>query len=558
MEIEDLRNEISNQIREQQKNTPSPKAIEIVLKSLPLVKVDLSLILWQQIGQEKIEFDNEGKPLTTIYLIIQADFEEIQVDDRLKCFMVLENVKGNTLTIGDPSYGFHEKKINLDLHINGGEIANVKISIPLNRVTVNSTYCALFDITFLVPTQSIHKLYIRANIKKISFKFAQIDSAEIYNEGEKDSQNVIDLYLLQCEIPIFSYQTHHSLTLNCFRSTFSKRFFLLSKGNAGDTKIVHNRFGELIIKLESQSAGIIVLNKNDIKMLNLSGQAERVITSMKGLELRDMSLSKDFIGKVENLEIVDGIVMSQFINRGEMSFHAVDTQKCPLVIEDSILGKTLFVNCTIPESIRFSNSSIFETQFFNSATPMIVESIDGLDPATLTNNQSDAFRQLKIAANKEGNRELANYYRSKELTAHYKGTSFLKRPAEKISLFLNFSNNHGMSWLKPLMLIFIIIGPLMYGWFLSTLSYELDFSSSSSWSAAGQLWSHYLEFIIPGYLYPSKTKFIFLGEVLGLEDFDISVLSLYSRCLIYLNDIVVMPYLIIQMITAFRRHVKSE
>jgi hypothetical protein len=60
-------------------------------------------------------------------------------------------------------------------------------------------------------------------------------------------------------------------------------------------------------------------------------------------------------------------------------------------------------------------------------------------------------------------------------------------------------------------------------------------------------------FIIPGFLYPTKSKVeelcLNLGFVYSFND-----LRMVSKFLILVNDVIVMPYLIYQGIAAFRKH----
>lgn len=157
---------------------------------------------------------------------------------------------------------------------------------------------------------------------------------------------------------------------------------------------------------------------------------------------------------------------------------------------------------------------------------------------------------------KVGDKDLSKYFRQQELRLTYRKISLFKKSEceEKVTLWLNFSNSHGQSWLKPVLLAFFLTGPIIFTLFVLSLGYRLDFSGNS-FDTFISLWSHYLDVIIPSYVYPAKNKLAFLEHFLGTTKNDLWKLPFGSQLLILLNDVIIMPYLIIQTVTAFRRHV---
>lgn len=271
---------------------------------------------------------------------------------------------------------------------------------------------------------------------------------------------------------------------------------------------------------------------------------------IENIKLLDINFIKDFQGNFTGFE-VGTIKFHNVINKGEIVFAFIDFIN-PLEVFHSILGSTSFFNAKLTDSIKFHSSSIEEFKFYNTRVPSNILSIIIPEDLELSDDSQTAYRQLKISSDKSGNKEKSNYFRSMELDSYFSNLSFFdpKQILEKITLGLNkYSNNYGTNWLYPIgwLIILCSITFFVFLWSLGVFWYDYGLFIIDD-----QLYSSYIDWFIPGYLYPTRNKLAPILKCLQYQDF--TSLPLLSKAIVFINDILILPYLIYQFIAAFRRH----
>lgn len=294
-----------------------------------------------------------------------------------------------------------------------------------------------------------------------------------------------------------------------------------------------------------------------LKSLTLTGHGfDGGINQIEDLFFHTINFSKDFGGVIEDFAVVGNLKIYNLINQGSLRFTDVDVSSGQLRIGKSRLGNLSFINSKLGKKIFVEASSLEEIRFAGTQVPTEFAEADSNSSSASLTNRIQVVQQIKTVMEKVGDKDLSKYFRQQELRLTYKKISLFKKSEceEKVTLWLNFSNNHGQSWLKPVLLAFFATGPIIFTLFVLSLGYRIDFSGKS-FDTFLSLWSHYLDVIIPSYVYPSKNKLAFLEHFLGTTKNELWKLPFGSQLLILLNDVIIMPYLIIQTVTAFRRHV---
>lgn len=483
-----------------------------------------------------------------VRVTVTASYEDIILTNDFPNSVSIDNSHGNSVTVKS---AYSEKKMDFSMY--GGTVKRLDIAAVVHSVYVSDLeYCA------------------KLQIKDQGFK----NESNLTFEGHFDYVRVISFLGNSLTIKLTrNAQNSQEETHFHLREIDSKSLFIQSDSNC-KVDIINGRIDDIYLDLNCDVSDLVLkfldcfrlkitlknvlreflVERIDLlKKLIISSRDTKRPATISSLVLYNLSFEKDFVGRISEISVNDKLHLEKVFNRGELIFESVSLLKKPLIVINSVLGKTAFFNSSISKTLSFESSNIEDVQFFNSEIPVKVMSHGNYGDKAIK-NEREGIRQLKSAAGKRGDKELYNLLRSEELELHYKSIRWrFGNLSEKIALFLNKSNNHGQNWVKT-GLIMLVTAAMLYSLFIWTIGYVLSLETGA-FKTAYNLWMHFPDFAIPGYLYPTKTKFDFLRD-LGICEF--SKLHFVSKLLIYVNDILVIPYLTIQMITAFRKHASKE
>jgi len=221
-----------------------------------------------------------------------------------------------------------------------------------------------------------------------------------------------------------------------------------------------------------------------------------------------------------------------------------------IFLDSASLNESVFLNCRFPDKLFVYAVDITKVKFLNSKIPKKIESLNYHDSLS---NRISALQQLKRNFDTNGDKQLAFEFQAKEMSAYYHSLSFLKKEQflDKVNLFLNgFSNSHGRNWLYPILHTWIFGSILFYSFIGSLGGLYLD--SNAVYITDDALYGYYFDWFIPGYLYPSKEKYLPFYNCFVYSGF--SGFPFLAKLMVILNDAVVVPYFLYQFIAAFRRH----
>lgn len=266
--------------------------------------------------------------------------------------------------------------------------------------------------------------------------------------------------------------------------------------------------------------------------------------------------------------LVGFIHLKAFSNEGQLTFSQVrllKDGKSRLRITKSSLGKTRFINMDMSlfgiidiydsflEDIKYSNVTWFDKNQLNIPK-------DGLSKEQkeiYIGQKREVYRQLKYAAEKQGDRPQALAFKANEFTIYHqlldlridqaKNNKWQLR-GEKWSLQLGlFTNRLGQNWLRPLIQI-IVITFIAYPLFIIAALPELTWWPIGNKIAFGDAMSEmwHLLGVLPQLFNPVRS----LAKVFELENLP---------RIIYLWDTIhriILTFYIYQIITAFRKYFK--
>ncbi|TCC96498.1 aldo-keto reductase family protein [Pedobacter hiemivivus] len=159
-------------------------------------------------------------------------------------------------------------------------------------------------------------------------------------------------------------------------------------------------------------------------------------------------MNKDAVLRFQNVTS-NSLRFKSFINYGQVSFFDLRLDG-ELLIQNSDLGKTAFISCTIKGALlNLDNSKITDASFNNTAFPIRI--------AQDNNQQRLAYAQLKKISESKGDYLEANRFYSSEMNSFYESITWKKNFWEKLNLSFNkYSNNHGQSWELALFCILLL------------------------------------------------------------------------------------------------------
>jgi hypothetical protein len=218
-------------------------------------------------------------------------------------------------------------------------------------------------------------------------------------------------------------------------------------GNGPDSKIAL-----LSTIFSSNSSGQIQIEKCRLNKFLITGVNDNAVLTCKDVSVRELG----FTG---------------FINRGSITFASLNIEtidpgkSTKLSFSEALVGKVVFQACDLSafESVLVEKSDLSQLTLVGSSW-FNFDRLDSGLPEGKERYRSlrGTFQQLKSAATANGDHVQAVEFRSSEMTnlrqelAQRDGSL-----GDNLMMFLNWSNNYGSSWLKPLGLI-IAITALFY------------------------------------------------------------------------------------------------
>jgi hypothetical protein len=254
--------------------------------------------------------------------------------------------------------------------------------------------------------------------------------------------------------------------------------------------------------------------------------------------------NKDSIFQISTIPI-SNIIFRDYINAGIVNFANIGLTE-NLEFTNSDLGKTTFINCDFfYRKLLFRSSKITEVALAGSRFPQPGNIISGRSDDSVKQRRL-AFSQIKKVFETRGDNIEAGKYQAEELNVYY---SELKFGWEKINLGFNkYSNNHGQSWERPLILL-ILSGVLFYTIFCLSLGVTFDFSLTGL-KEFGRLACYFFEFINP----IRKSDFLPKEILQPAGEPNIPALAF----LVDNVSKIFTAYLVYQLIAAFRKHGKKS
>ncbi|MEM9831115.1 MAG: hypothetical protein AAF944_10790 [Bacteroidota bacterium] len=330
---------------------------------------------------------------------------------------------------------------------------------------------------------------------------------------------------------------------------------LFMDGYSGpNSEITRGCLNNLEIQFNKSLDGDFKFQNLDIKKLGISGVNPSANLELNYCDLHDIKLDK-------------------LNNNGLITFMSCEAtgENPKIFFTNSYLGKTRFFNFNFAQ---FTNIHIVDSVLIDiicvrvtwfSDDQLLRSDLERL----LHNNDNDEqkhqyisghygirreiYRQIKYALEKQGDRTQALRFQARELEAHRKELKFNKKRHfnDRLTLWFSRTNNMGVNWLRPLAWLFgaTIFFFLLFVWSLSDnleMYYPpkiIDFSGSFT------EYHKYLH-ILPQLFNPARV----LERMLPVEE------GKHLSGWIYTIDAihrVILAFFIFQIVSAFRKYVKS-
>ncbi|SEJ53214.1 hypothetical protein SAMN05216327_11259 [Dyadobacter sp. SG02] len=494
----------------------------------------------------------------SVEVFLRRHFKKIVVDNSFPSKLSLIDVHGDSVTVRESTMrAGSEKKIDLYFFTSWLVELNVEGSIGLfdsDHLSVESFKIAN-DRSAAVH---IEDLDLQGNVDQFFIHNTLVEKARIDLLGTVGKAEVINVNFHYFNPGQLYMSSHKMINLAC-EGGKSEQFALILHSDAGS--IVMQNTDHEHFNLEQKQGKITSLALKRVSALktltitghNHDGQANRI----DDLYLHSINFTKDFVGVFEYFQVRKAVTFYDVVNQGAIRFSDVDLGNADLRIGKSRIGNFSFFSSKLSKKIYVEASNLEDIRFAGTLVPTQILGLNTKtsNKAKLT-NQIQVVQQMKTVMEKTGDKDLSKYFRQQELRLTYEKLGFFNKKEfeEKLTLWFNFSNAHGQSWIKPLLIALAASGPIIFSLFVFTIGYRLDFSAKS-FQTFSDLWGHYFDVIIPSYVYPAKNKLAFLEAFLGQEKNELWKLPFSAQMLVLLNDVLIMPFLIIQTVTAFRKHV---
>lgn len=485
---------------------------------------------------------------------ITGNFEVLRVDSRFPKNVIIVNCVGEDIEV---SRYLTEKFVDnelISIRVYDSEIKNIMIIGNIRRfISRGIKDCNKFEINQVNNTTILQNRYsIRGEFSQIHL--LGVSSEYVVIEADQPNDSITKIKIKAPQISRLDITSAAECELSIYDEGKVENLNVVSHAKLSSMSVSSASIKESQIRLMTDTCGSVTFDEvRSIEFFKIWCPTSIPDCNVDSIILTQCSLQKNFSGKIANFDIKNNISFEHFINYGDFSFEYINVRG-RMICKNSVLGRCLLFNSSIGNTMELDGSNIEEMKFLGTRMPTNIV-VYGLLPAnTAKTKQMEGYRQLKLISEKSSNREQANFYRSKELNAHLASLKIRTDLADILVLNASkVSNKHGTNWLLPAFLILFIVGPSLFSAFIASVGYRFD-CSTEGFKNFQLIWKNYLDFLIPGYLYPSKDKFAFLKNINSDADVTFSSLGIKSKLIVFLNDIIAMPYLIVQLITAFRKH----
>ncbi|MDR6806040.1 hypothetical protein J2Y45_003232 [Dyadobacter sp. BE34] len=485
---------------------------------------------------------------------ITGNFEVLRIDSRFPKDVIIDDCIGKDIEV---SRYLTEKFVDdelVSIRVYDSEIKNIMVIGNIRRfISRGIQGCNKFEINQLNNTTILQNRYsIRGSFSQIHL--LGVSSEYIVIEAEQPNDSVAKIKVKAPQISRLDITSTAECELSIYDEGKVENLNVVSHAELRSLSVSSASIKESQIRLMTDTCGPVTFDEvRSIEFFKIWCPTSIPDCNVESITLTHCSLQKNFTGKVANFDVNRNISFEHFINYGDFSFEYVNVRG-RMICKNSVLGRFALFNSSIGNTMEIDGSNIEEMKFLGTQMPTNVVVYGLLPGNTAKTKQMEGYRQLKLISERNSNKEQANFYRSKELNAHLASLKLRTNLADILVLNANkISNKHGMNWLRTAFLILFAVGPILFSAFIFNVGYRFD-CSPEGFINFKLIWKNYLDFLIPGYLYPSKDKFLFLKEINSGQDGTFSSLSTKSKLIVFLNDIVAMPYLIVQLITAFRKH----
>lgn len=264
----------------------------------------------------------------------------------------------------------------------------------------------------------------------------------------------------------------------------------------------------------------------------------------------------DISGTIKDVDILfdycqfKEIKIDNLINSGSLRFQNIKAIKgnSSFLIKNSNLGKAYFFNFFFN---TFSEVRVYDTILSDIFTSRVrwFENLNKTKDAQIDLNQvRDIFRQLKLSMEKQGDKINSSYFKKREMEIHYRSLNFKNNTGDLLMMWLNKSNNYGMSWIKPVIILLLIALPVLWLMIFLT-SEELRLQPATSYEDLVYCINLFLMNIN---LYPQLLNPL---NSLGNLFIDNNGVSFWFYSVSFIWKITV-AYFVFQTVTAFRKYVK--
>lgn len=337
-----------------------------------------------------------------------------------------------------------------------------------------------------------------------------------------------------------------------------------------DLAVNFPKVNQIELNISPLMAGNIMFTDLDVGIINISGYNTAAKITFKHLEVRQIKATglinesglifsdiiasrREWIGKWnDNLGITNTVYIDDS-NFGKAQFFQVDLRSFDrIVFGNTILTEIATSNVKWFEPVQLADGTI------STAQSTLKTAIKEKDPVVVKqareslirelNSRREIYRQLKYAAQKQGDIPLSHEFQRQEME-YYKEITRHERPrkwSEFIIMYTSQSNNFGQSWMRAFfgLIIFSLLSYAPVGWLTSD---RLDYTKFATTFDD-------LMFNVSVLVLNLKTWLVLLNPTHRIKDITESIDKFPP--IVYFFDLisrVVISYFIFQMVSAFRK-----
>lgn len=424
-------------------------------------------------------------------------FREITTSDfnttfnRYNCNVLFSNCKGSQVVFNDQCS--FERGIVFEEKSEFEKVLIYNTEVQFNKISFNNSIVSkLLDIYNVEAELAIQE---QSKIKSLRLSSCKGDVSLISSIFENDVK------IWNCEFPnsftlnkntfegAFNIKASRIKALYIHEDTFSKKAELENRDDSGKSIPVYcskiylteakfnegfyfegmgNGIDEIILKLSPNFQGLAKFNNWKVDKFELWGVCQDLKLLFKRMDFKF-------------------VLLNDFTNYGEISFDrckAIDDST--LNLTDCDLGATKFnefdfksfnklrIDNTIIDNIQTTNVSWFEEESLEISS-------NGSN-AEISRRKRDFYRQIKHALSRSGNQIESLLFKAREMKAYrdeLKSSGKYKWTENWVIMAVSRTNNFGMSWLKPVGIIFLLT-LVFYTLMLPLFSDEIDYVRPNS------------------------------------------------------------------------------